>query len=118
MPFRISARTLLALGAELISSDDVAIYELVKNAIGAKSQNGVEIHIHVARSQSSFAQSMQEMQNVNPPSLSEAKARIIGRVEATCEPEILKVFKIEIESCPSLAVLNTKLPSITQKPVG
>ena len=98
-----------------ISSDDVAIYELVKNAIDAKSKNGVEIHIHVALSQSAFAQSIQELQNTTPPSLSEAKARIVGRVEATCEPEILKVFKIEIESCPSLAVLNTKLPSIYAK---
>jgi len=115
MAFRISARTLLALGAELISSDDVAIYELVKNAIDAKSKNGVEIHIHVALSHSAFAQSMQELQNAKPPSLLEVKARIIGRVEATCEPEIMKHFKVQIESCPSLEVLQTKLPSIYAK---
>src|SRR4051812_37738476 len=37
MPFRVTARTLLHLGAELISSDAVAFYELVKNAFDAGS---------------------------------------------------------------------------------
>ncbi len=37
MPFRVTARTILQLGAELISSDAVAFYELVKNAFDAGS---------------------------------------------------------------------------------
>lgn len=37
MPFRVTARTILQLGAELISSDAVAFYELIKNAFDAKS---------------------------------------------------------------------------------
>lgn len=37
MSFKVLARTLLELGAELISSDDIAIYELVKNALDAQS---------------------------------------------------------------------------------
>ena len=37
MSFRITARTLLQLGAELISSDAVAFFELVKNAFDAGS---------------------------------------------------------------------------------
>lgn len=35
--FRVSARTILQLGAELISSDAVAFYELIKNAFDARS---------------------------------------------------------------------------------
>lgn len=35
MPFRVTARTILQLGAELISSDAVAFYELIKNAFDA-----------------------------------------------------------------------------------
>lgn len=35
--FNVKARVLLELGAELISSDEVAIYELIKNAIDAQS---------------------------------------------------------------------------------
>ena len=37
MSFRVTARTLLHLGAELISSDTVALFELVKNAFDAGS---------------------------------------------------------------------------------
>ena len=37
MNFRVAARTLLQLGAELISSDEVAFFELVKNAFDAGS---------------------------------------------------------------------------------
>lgn len=37
MAFRIHARTILQLGAELISSDGIAFYELIKNAVDAKS---------------------------------------------------------------------------------
>lgn len=38
MTFKIAARTILHLGAELIGSDAIAIYELVKNAFDAKSK--------------------------------------------------------------------------------
>jgi len=37
--FKVAARTVLELGAELISSDAIAIYELVKNAFDAGSKN-------------------------------------------------------------------------------
>lgn len=46
--FRISARTVLELGAELISKDVIAFYELIKNGFDAKSKNGVEVHFRVA----------------------------------------------------------------------
>jgi signal transduction histidine kinase len=41
--FQVAARTLIHLGSELITSDPIAIYELIKNAIDAKSPN-VNIH--------------------------------------------------------------------------
>lgn len=43
--FRIAARALRQLGAELITSDDVALNELIKNAFDAKSPR-VEVRIH------------------------------------------------------------------------
>lgn len=45
--FKISARTVLELGSELISSDTIAFYELIKNAFDARSKNGVEISFKV-----------------------------------------------------------------------
>ncbi|GAA4389467.1 sensor histidine kinase [Hymenobacter koreensis] len=49
MSFKITARTLLHLGAELISSDAVAFYELIKNAFDARSPRvDVYAFIHFA----------------------------------------------------------------------
>lgn len=45
--FRICARTVLELGAELISSDTIAFYELIKNAFDAGSPSGAEIHFQI-----------------------------------------------------------------------
>ncbi len=45
--FKVCARTVLELGAELISSDIVAFYELIKNAFDARSPNGAEIHFEI-----------------------------------------------------------------------
>ena len=44
MKFRFAARVIAQLGAELISSDDIAIYELIKNAFDAGSDR-VKIEI-------------------------------------------------------------------------
>lgn len=46
MHFRVTARTILQLGAELISSDAIAFYELIKNAFDAKSRK-VEVRVVV-----------------------------------------------------------------------
>ena len=48
MSFRVTARTLLHLGAELISSDAVALFELVKNAFDAGSDRvTIEIVVRI-----------------------------------------------------------------------
>ena len=46
--FKVCARTVLELGAELISSDLIAFYELIKNAFDAGSPNGAEIRFEIA----------------------------------------------------------------------
>ena len=46
MSFRITARTILQLGAELISSDGIAFYELIKNAFDAGSRR-VDVDVYV-----------------------------------------------------------------------
>ena len=46
MNFKVTARTILQLGAELISSDAIAFYELIKNAFDANSPK-VEVRIAI-----------------------------------------------------------------------
>jgi len=45
--FKITARTVLELGSELISSDIIAFYELVKNGFDAGTKNGVDILFNI-----------------------------------------------------------------------
>lgn len=53
MSFKIAARTILQLGAELISSDEIAFYELIKNAVDARSPK-VQVDIVVRVPQSTY----------------------------------------------------------------
>ena len=46
MSFKFSARAILELGKELISSDEVAIFELIKNAVDAQSKR-VEVAANI-----------------------------------------------------------------------
>ena len=54
MNFRVSARTVLELGSELISSDIIAFYELIKNAFDAGSKTGAEVRFHVVMRRNSY----------------------------------------------------------------
>ena len=45
--FKVAARTVLELGSELISSDIIAFYELIKNGFDARTENGVEIRFDI-----------------------------------------------------------------------
>lgn len=56
MAFKFAARTILELGGELISSDAVAVFELIKNSIDARSEDGVEIDFVSTITHSDYAQ--------------------------------------------------------------
>ena len=52
--FKVTARTILELGSELISSDIIAFYELIKNGFDAGSDRGVEISFSIVLSLRAF----------------------------------------------------------------
>lgn len=60
MAFKITARTLLELGAELISSDGIALYELVKNSVDAGSEV-VKISVQSVLTHSKYQQALEEI---------------------------------------------------------
>lgn len=66
MAFRFAARTLLELGKELISSDEVALYELIKNAVDAKSPR-VEIVAEVVLPHSAYVEALDELEDDEEP---------------------------------------------------
>lgn len=63
MAIEFKARVLLELGAELISSDAVALYELIKNAIDAKSPD-IKIFITVVIQHSDFQEILSKLVNM------------------------------------------------------
>ena len=66
--FKVTARTVLELGSELISSDPIAFYELIKNGIDAGSKDGVTISFEIVLPRRDFE---------------EAKAQVRGAIDAT-----------------------------------
>jgi signal transduction histidine kinase len=52
--FKITARTVLELGSELISSDVIAFYELIKNGFDANTVNGVELRFSIVLRRNSY----------------------------------------------------------------
>ncbi len=112
MPFRVSARTVLQLGSELISSDDVALYELVKNAIDAKSKTGVDIDLHICFSHTAYLEVMRELESDKPRPVGEIKEALLARVEASVEPEVLKGLQDSLAACKTHSQLYKKLPEL------
>ena len=99
MSFKFSARTLLELGKELISSDEVALYELIKNAVDAQSPR-VEIIIHVQLRNSDYKEAITQIREEgrNP---AEVRNSVRGKL-------------INPESADSITLLD-ELYKITQK---
>jgi signal transduction histidine kinase len=112
MPFKISARTVLQLGSELISSDEVALYELVKNAIDAKSKTGVEIDLHICLSHTAYSEVMRELESDEPREVDQIKEAMLSRVEPSVEPGVLKEFQDALAASKTHAQLHKRLPDI------
>ena len=71
--FKVTARTILELGSELISSDAIAFYELIKNGIDAGSKNGVAIKFDIVLGRRDYQ---------------ESKLEILGAIEGEIEDGI------------------------------
>lgn len=67
MNFRVSARAVLELGSELISSDIIAFYELVKNAFDAGSSSGADIRFRIVLRRNSYIRIRNAAQQLLPP---------------------------------------------------
>ena len=85
MSFRVTARTILQLGAELISSDSVAFYELIKNAFDAGSQR-VFIDVRVRMDHAAYLSHRNALRNgvpESPTAVETYKRRILEDVDTS-----------------------------------
>lgn len=79
MAFKVSARMILELGAELISSDAVALYELIKNGVDAGSP-AVEVHIQVVLRRSLFLEALEALDDDG--GLDDVRDAVLSNVES------------------------------------
>jgi signal transduction histidine kinase len=63
MGITVKARVLLELGAELISSDQIAIYELVKNSLDARATR-IDVDLHVTLQRSDYLTVRQSLEKL------------------------------------------------------
>ena len=85
MSFKVTARTVLQLGAELISSDSVAFYELIKNAFDAGSQR-VFIDVLVRMDHGAYLSHSNALRNgvpESPEAVETYKGRILDDVDTS-----------------------------------
>lgn len=79
LSFRIAARTMLELGKELISSDEVALYELIKNCIDARSPR-VEITAVVLLPHKAYSDALESLDEGSSP------RRVISEISTALLP--------------------------------
>lgn len=93
MGIEFKARVLLELGAELISSDAVSIYELVKNAIDAKSPT-VKISINIVLQHSSYQALLTAYSDMRPGNFDTQKFKnqVIQRIESDAKQKNVDIF--------------------------
>lgn len=93
MSFQITARTILHLGAELISSDAVALYELIKNAIDAQSES-VRIDFEIVIQESDLGSILDaEEGGDSNRTVEEVKSALLARILPTAPTELRERFE-------------------------
>ena len=109
MSFQVAARTILQLGAELIGSDEIAFYELIKNAIDARSKR-VGIDIVIRLTYQNYVVLREEI-TAEKKRLKKVTDEDLERLRGLIEDELilgspsLKDFKQELSEADSIDVL-------------
>lgn len=98
MSFKFAARALLELGKELISSDEVALYELIKNAVDAKSPS-IEIDLNVVLAYHHLTAAFDDLEEGS--SKQEIIARLRARVDPNASSSQSEEFFQLLEEAPS-----------------
>lgn len=102
--FRITARTVLELGSELISSDIIAFYELIKNGFDAQTKTGVNVRFDIVLSQRTY---LRIRKNISSGmSLEELKKQIKSELLLTASEVSREGFVIAIDKSSSLESLT------------
>lgn len=98
MKFRFAARVIAQLGAELISSDDIAVYELIKNALDAGSPR-VKVTIR-------FVAGIEEIASIKVGVKARFKTRVAtedSEAQARFLGEVREYIRLQVEAIQPIA---------------
>lgn len=109
--FKICARTVLELGAELISSDVIAFYELAKNAFDAKSPDGAEIRFEIVLRRNQYLKLKERLRD-READLDSAKSEIERGLDPSAPGEALERSRSRIRAARTMATLIKALDSV------
>ncbi|MUZ65044.1 sensor histidine kinase [Agrobacterium vitis] len=105
--FRITARTVLELGSELISSDIIAFYELIKNGFDARSKAGVDVRFNIVLPRRAFLKLQDKI--AAGGSLDDLKQAIFDELLPDARPEARKSFADFVGKAGSSTALSEAL---------
>ena len=99
--FKICARTVLELGAELISSDVIAFYELIKNAFDAGSPSGAEIRFEIALRRNDYLK-FRHLATEGLADIERLKTDVANALDQSAPQESLERFRQAIHDAEEL----------------
>jgi len=105
--FRITARTVLELGSELISSDIIAFYELIKNGFDARTKQGVDINFDIALTRRTYLRLRKLIEAGG--ALAELKQAVMGELLPTASASARAGFATAIASAKTSEELRRNL---------
>ena len=105
--FRITARTVLELGSELISSDIIAFYELIKNGFDARSKTGVDIRFDIVLPRRAYLRLQKKISSGGD--LEELKAEIKEEMLSTASERAREDLATSIDKATSVKSLSLEL---------
>ena len=79
--FKVMARSVLELGSELISSDVIAFYELLKNSFDAGTKNGVDIRFQIVLGLRAYRELRRQLR-ADSATLDDAYAQIVDKLHS------------------------------------
>src|ERR1700733_21367 len=91
MTMRVKARVLLELGSELISSDPIALYELIKNSLDAEAKR-VDVVVAIVMGRSEYLRARTEIQATPNASIADLRSRLLARVDSGSPEELKEAF--------------------------
>lgn len=105
--FRITARTVLELGSELISSDIIAFYELIKNGFDARTKTGLEVRFDIVLPRRTYMRLRTEMKAGGD--LDDWKVAIAGEMLPNASETAREGFQETIEAAATVEELRKQL---------